>query len=65
MILGQQNFGLEGRADNIEDSDLKNRAKYIHSWKDCECLQWVLREQSNLAHNSKELELTEVDMVII
>ena len=31
MVLGQQNFGLEGRADNIEDSDLKNRAKYIHS----------------------------------
>ena len=65
MHLGQQNFGLEGRADNIEYCDLKHRAKYIHSWKNCVCLQWVLREQSNLAHNSKELELMEVDMLII
>ena len=70
MILWQPNFGLEGDVDISEDIDLKKRAKFIRSCKDCIWSRWTkeylrgLREQHNFLHSSIELQLKEGDVVI-
>ncbi|KAK3752127.1 hypothetical protein QZH41_019249, partial [Actinostola sp. cb2023] len=71
MIYGEPNLIPEMDADSLDDTDLRNRAKYLRRCKDVLWSRWTkeyvrsLRERHNLKHNTKELDLKIGDVVLI
>ena len=71
MILGQDNFSLDPSNEEIEDADLKKRAKQLRHCKERVWSRWTkeyvraLRERHNLVHKERQLNLKVGDVVII
>ena len=71
MILGQDNFSLDPSNEEIEDADLKKRAKQLRHCKERVWSRWskeyvrALRERHNLVHKERQLNLKVGDVVII
>ncbi|KAK3725717.1 hypothetical protein QZH41_006737, partial [Actinostola sp. cb2023] len=71
MIYGEHNLIPEMDADSLDDTVLRNRAKYLRRCKDVLWSRWTkeyvrsLRERHNLKHNTKELDLKIGDVVLI
>eukprot|EP00112_Aurelia_sp_Birch-Aquarium-sp1_P013008 Seg2741.1 transcript_id=Seg2741.1/GoldUCD/mRNA.D3Y31 product="hypothetical protein" protein_id=Seg2741.1/GoldUCD/D3Y31 len=71
MMFGIPNHLPEADADDLEDTDLRNRAKYLRKCKDSLWSRWTgeyvkaLRERHNLKHDSKTPSLKEGDVVLI
>ena len=72
MLFGQQNYVPgDSDAENIEDKDLRKRAKFLNKYKDDIWKRWRneylrgLRERHNMKHSGKESSIKEGDVVII
>ena len=71
MSFGQPNHIPEGDVTEIEEHDLRKRAKYLKKCKDQVWRRWReeylrgLRERHNLTHNQKENKLNVGDVMII
>ena len=63
MIFGKANYLMELSPEDIEERDLRKRAKYLKKCKDALWQRWrreymrALRERHNLTHDGKEREL--------
>eukprot|EP00112_Aurelia_sp_Birch-Aquarium-sp1_P019404 Seg4793.1 transcript_id=Seg4793.1/GoldUCD/mRNA.D3Y31 product="hypothetical protein" protein_id=Seg4793.1/GoldUCD/D3Y31 len=71
MMFGIPNHLPEADAGDVEDTDLRNRAKYLQKCKDSLWSRWTgeyvkaLRERHNLKHDSKIPSLKEGNVVLI
>ena len=71
MLFGQPNQLAEEDPRNIEDDNLRKRAKYLRRCKEMLWLRWKneylksLRERHNLNQKTKETPLTPGDVVVI
>ena len=71
LILGKQNYLLELPYEEIEDDNLRKRAKHLKKCKDSLWRRWrneymrALRERHDLRHNGKYVRLKEGDVVLI
>ena len=71
MILGKANYLLELPSTEIEDIDLRKRAKYLVKCKEALWRRWrneymrALRERHDLRHHGKTGKLKEGDVVLI
>ena len=71
MIFSIPNHLPEEVADDVEVTDLRNRARYLRKCKDSLWSRWpgeyikALRERHNLKHDSKTPSLKEGDVVLI
>ena len=71
MMFGIPNHLPEEDADNVEDTNLRKRAKYLRKCKDSLWTRWTgeyvkaLRERHNLKHDSKTPSLKEGDVMLI
>jgi hypothetical protein len=71
MIFGKANYLMELSPEDIEERDLRKRAKYLKKCKDSLWQRWrrefmrALRERHNLTHDGKERELRTGDVMLI
>jgi hypothetical protein len=71
MIFGKANYLMELSPEDIEERDLRKRAKYLKKCKDALWQRWkreymrALRERHNLTHDGKEKELRRGDVMLI
>ena len=71
MLFGQPNSIPQLEPYNVEDTDLRKRAKYLRKCKDAVWRRWTkeylraLRERHNLKHETKLATLKVGDVVII
>ena len=71
MLFGRSNLIPEQNPSEIEDRDLRKRAKYLRKCKNALWSRWStkyvtsLRERHNRKHNRKEMELKPGDVVLI
>jgi hypothetical protein len=71
MIFGKANYLMELSPEDIEERDLRKRAKYLKKCKDALWQRWrreymrALRERHNLTHDGKERELRKGDVMLI
>ena len=71
LILGKANYLLELPTEEIEEDDLRRRAKHLKKCKDALWRRWrneymrSLRERHDLRHNGKSARLQEGDVVLI
>jgi hypothetical protein len=71
MIFGKANCLMELSPEDIEERDLRKRAKYLNKCKDALWRRWkreymrALRERHNLTHDGKEKELRRGDVMLI
>ena len=71
LILGKANYLLELPTEEIEEDDLRRRAKHLKKCKDALWRRWrneymrSLRERHDLRHHGKSARLQEGDVVLI
>ena len=71
MMYGQSNILPETVVADIEDTELRKRAKHLRRYKNVLWLGWTteyvrrLRERHNLKHNSKKLVLKIGDAYVV
>ena len=71
MLFGQPNLVPEEDPEQIEQSDLRKRARYPQRCKDVLWSRWsseylkALRERHNLNHKTREMKLTVGEVVLI
>ena len=71
MIFGKANYLMELTHEDVEERDLRKRAKYLKKCKDALWQRWkreymrALRERHNLTHNGKGTDLRKGDVMLI
>ena len=71
MLFGQPNLVPEEDPEQIEQSDLRKRARYLQRCKGVLWSRWsseylkALRERHNLNHKTREMKLTVGEVVLI
>ena len=71
LIFGKANYLPDEEPSDIQDRDLRKRAKYLRKCKDALWKRWeseymrALRERHNAMHSGKQSQLEEGDVVMI
>ena len=71
LLFGQPNLIPEIDPDNVESTDLRKRARYLHKCKDSLWSTWsrkyirALKEHHNLKHGTRVLSVKPGDLVLI
>ncbi len=71
LIFGRANYIIEQQPANVDDRDMRRRAKYLMKCKEALWKRWqaeylrALRERHNLKHDGKQGNLANGDVVLI